>query len=68
MIITEDQLLEATGYRRTADLERCLYQQNIRYFRGRQGRIWTTTDLIARAVDATNSQGHTVEFIDGPAA
>lgn len=47
-ILKTDELLEVTGYNRRADLERCLTQQGVRYFWGKDGP-WTTLDLINAA-------------------
>lgn len=47
-IITLDDLRLITGYTRAADVERCLADQGIHCFRGRDG-IWTTIDLINAA-------------------
>jgi hypothetical protein len=41
-------LQELTGYNRLSDVERCLDQAGIRYFRGKGG-IWTTMGLIEAA-------------------
>jgi hypothetical protein len=41
-------LLNATGYQRPADVERCLEKQGIRFFWGKDGP-WTTMDLINAA-------------------
>ena len=48
-ILTTEQLLEATGFERVADLTRILNEQNIRYFWGKGGRPWTTLDLVNAA-------------------
>ena len=42
-------LQQITGYERMADIERCLRDQGIRYFRGRHGVLWTTVGLIEAA-------------------
>ncbi len=42
-------LQQLTGYERMADVERCLRDQGIRYFRGRHGVLWTTLGLIEAA-------------------
>lgn len=41
-IITEEALKDATGYSRRADIERCLQRQGILFWRGKEGRLWTT--------------------------
>jgi len=42
-------LQKATGYDRVGDVSKCLDRQGIRYFHGKKGAIWTTTELVARA-------------------
>ena len=44
-IIDTEALRSVTGYKRCSDIERCLDNQGIRYFYGKQGP-WTTLDLI----------------------
>lgn len=41
-------LQRITGYQRRSDVERSLFEQGIRMFRGRTGP-WTTIDLINQA-------------------
>lgn len=48
MIVVEEQLLEATGYTRAADMEKCLLKQGIKLFYGKDRRIWTTSEILAR--------------------
>ncbi|MCB1606071.1 MAG: hypothetical protein KDI71_03705 [Xanthomonadales bacterium] len=47
-VLTFNQLQEATGYQRLSDVERCLKDQGIRFFRGKGG-IWTTIELVNAA-------------------
>ncbi len=47
-LLTCDDLRAITGYQRPADIERCLFDQGIKTFRGRLGP-WTTLDLINQA-------------------
>ena len=47
-ILTLDDLRRTTGYTRAADVERCLREQGVRFFRGRTGP-WTTVSLINAA-------------------
>lgn len=51
-IVTQEQLAEATGFEpsQTARIEKCLAQQGIVVFHGRN-RIWTTTEIIAKAAE-----------------
>jgi hypothetical protein len=49
-LITESELLEATGYEHRGRLARCLEKQGIRFYRGDRGRIWTTLDEVNRAL------------------
>ena len=44
-IVTFEQLKTATQYTRPADVERCLTEQGIRVFYGKDGP-WTTIDII----------------------
>ena len=44
-ILSCDQLKGITGYQRSADVARCLRDQGVRVFYGRNGP-WTTLDLI----------------------
>ena len=60
MLVTEEELLLATGYKRSMDLEKHLRRQGIRFYRGRAGRVWTTTELIAKAGEKVNHES--VEF------
>lgn len=45
-IITQEELAEATGYERPADIRRCLERQGVKVFTGREGRVWTTLGLM----------------------
>lgn len=47
-ILSCEELRAVTGYQRPADIERCLFEQGIKTFRGRLGP-WTTLDLINQA-------------------
>lgn len=51
-IIRQEELLEATGYERPRDLEKCLKRQGIKFFYGKGGRIWTTPDILAKIAEA----------------
>lgn len=50
-IVQQEQLMEATGYQRPADLERWLRREGIRYHRGKGNRIFTTIDAINGILD-----------------
>lgn len=63
MIVTEEQLLQATGYSRPADMEKCLHKQGIKFFYGKGKRVWTTTDLLAKSANGDRLNGP-VEFED----
>lgn len=45
-IVESEDLCAITGYERPGDAARCLRQQGIKVFEGRDGRPWTTLDLI----------------------
>lgn len=47
-LISCKELMAITGYRRPADVARCLREQGVHVFEGRNG-CWTTLDLINRA-------------------
>lgn len=47
-VLTTASLIETTGYQRPADIERCLREQGVRYFWGKDGP-WTTIDLVNAA-------------------
>ena len=50
-IITQEQLAAATGYRRAADIKRCLERQGITVRTGRGGRVWTTLSALDGRLD-----------------
>lgn len=45
-IVSTKELLIATGFTRVSDLERCLRTQNIPFFFGKKGSIFTTLDAF----------------------
>lgn len=47
-VLSCEDLQAITGYKRPADIERCLVEQGVKVFRGRLGP-WTTLDLINQA-------------------
>lgn len=61
MIVTQETLSDATGYRDAARIRKCLTNQGIKVFTGKNGRIWTTTDLISKAGIELSSA---IEFIE----
>jgi len=50
MIISQEQLLEITGYSNAGNAEKCLAEQGIPVMHGKGGRIWTTLDAINSAL------------------
>ena len=46
VIITEKDLLAATGYKRRAQLEKCLRSFKVSFHFGKGGQIWTTIDAL----------------------
>lgn len=49
-LVKQKELLEVTGYKNGGKpLEDVLSEQGIRFFYGKGGQIWTTTDLINAA-------------------
>ena len=57
-IVTEEQLLKATGYDHPGRLAQCLKRQGIRYFRGNHGGIRTTVEEL-NAVLRADERKHT---------
>ncbi|MCH4563386.1 DUF4224 domain-containing protein [Halomonas sp. EGI 63088] len=47
-VLSCEDLRAITGYKRPADIERCLVDQGVKVFRGRTGP-WTTIDLVNQA-------------------
>ncbi len=48
-IVTSDDLKSATGYDRTADIEKCLRKNGVRFLYGKKG-IYTTIDALNAAM------------------
>lgn len=48
-VLNCEDLLRLTGFQRVADMQRCLDEQGVRYFKGRGGELWTTVDLLNAA-------------------
>lgn len=49
-VINQEELAEATGYTRPAEIAACLARQGVRYFSGKRGRIWTTQAALNHAL------------------
>ena len=47
-ILSIDDLKQATGYERHGDVEKCLRDNDIRFFRSKKG-VWTTLALVNAA-------------------
>ncbi len=54
-IVVEEELMNATGYFRRADLMKCLKKQNITFCLGKRGRIWTTLGAINSSLISQSS-------------
>jgi Domain of unknown function (DUF4224) len=48
-IVECEDICAVTGYERPAEAARCLRDQGIKVFNGRNGRPWTTVGLIEAA-------------------
>mgnify|MGYP001300318468 CR=1 FL=1 len=48
MIVKSEELKAATGYEREADIIRCLKENGIKYYRGKNGQPWTTLNFIEK--------------------
>jgi hypothetical protein len=61
-LVQEPELAAVTGYYTPAgdpdrgQIKRCLKRMGVRYFEGKGGRVWTTTDLINRAGGLVSGQ------------
>lgn len=55
-IVPFEQLQQATGYQRQADVERCLKDQGVAVFYGKRG-IWTTLDALNAALGVRPANG-----------
>lgn len=53
-VLNCEELLRLTGFQRVADMQRCLDEQGVRYFKGRGGELWTTVDLLNAAGGLSN--------------
>ncbi|MDA3922722.1 MAG: DUF4224 domain-containing protein [Salinisphaera sp.] len=50
-IVTQEQLMSATGYERAGDLEKWLRRKGIKYHRGKGNRVFTTVDALNGTLD-----------------
>ncbi|HVT35661.1 MAG TPA: DUF4224 domain-containing protein [Nevskiaceae bacterium] len=48
-IVQEEELLKSTGFEKRGWLENWLREQGIEYFRGKDGRVFTTVGLLEAA-------------------
>ena len=64
LVSTED-LMKVTGYKKAGHVESWLQQNHIAYFRGKQGNIITTIDKINDALDGVKKRSELIEFGDG---
>lgn len=60
-VLLEEDLLAMTGYESVGWLERWLNEQRIKFFRGKDGRIFTTITLLERRVLDDTVQSSTVD-------
>jgi hypothetical protein len=62
-VITEEQLKAATGYTSNAHLKKHLDDVGVRYHVAKQGRIYTTYQLLNSSLEAAlESAERTIEF------
>ncbi len=61
-ILTEAELMHATGYTARGRLISHLDRNGIRFFVGNHGRIWTTLDAINKALMAEADEREEIEF------
>lgn len=55
-VLSAADLRAITGYERDGDVRRCLSEQGIRFFWGKEG-VWTTIDLINGAAGLVPARG-----------
>jgi len=63
MILASEQLEELTGYKRPADIEKCLKSQGITVFKGKDGKPF----LLPNDYQSTGNDGNlggSIEFED----
>ena len=51
-VLNTDELKKITGFKQSGAIEKCLRDQGVRYFHGKNGP-WTTLDLINAAKGLT---------------
>jgi len=64
-LVSKEDLLKVTGYKKVGHVESWLQQNHIPYFRGKQGNIITTIDKINQALDGVKKRSELIEFGDG---
>jgi len=52
-LLTQEELMKATGHKRRAPLERCLRDRGIPYHYGCGGRIFTTAEAVNASLGLT---------------
>jgi hypothetical protein len=55
-LVTEEQLMDTTGYTRRADLVRHLNSEGVQFRRGQGGCVYTTVDAISFYLRSLNNQ------------
>lgn len=50
-LVSQEQLLEWTGYTRPGDVENFLRKHHVTWFPGKRGQICTTMDAINKALE-----------------
>ena len=64
-ILFLEDLKVITEYKNVGDVARCLRNQGIKFFHGKQGTIWTTMQLINNAggiPSAPDASNETMDF------
>lgn len=63
-LISIEELKEATGYKNTSDVEKCLQRNGVRMMYGRKGHIFTTIEAINESLGLTsNDQQDSIELL-----
>ena len=60
--VTIDELKDVTGYKRQGDIENWLQSERIPFFRGKNGRVFTTPEKINEALGGVAGKNQTLEF------
>ncbi len=64
-LISIDELKIATGYKKAADVEKCLQKNGVKVIYGKPGHIFTTLEAINKALGVNEQQGNdSIEFVD----